>query len=136
MTNLFTKNKKSFLVSTVAVVLIGASFGLGNFLTPAAAGLLGDPCDNGNGVIQHYNKILFSSSKKLTGTTPVIQVGQPYEIIVLAPLFQVVDVRQEVVSELNFQGYKQINQNPVKKFMITIIDIEYDAECVGGIIPF
>jgi len=91
-------------------------------------------CDGGEGISVHFNKILFSSTAKLTGDGPTVKPDRPYEVIVESfSIFTVIDPIQQVLNVLDANGYLKNNGNPIKAGAVTIIDVELSTICGSGV---
>ena len=136
MTIKFTGMRTTLLVGSMAAVLVGVLIGI-SYTETASAGAGGhDPtvvCDGGEGISEHFNKILFSSTAKVTGDGPIVKPDRPYEVIVLVSPFTVIDPIQQVLNVLNANGYIKNNGNPIKAGAVTIIEVELSTICGSGL---
>jgi len=126
----FTGMKTTILVGSMAAVLVGLLIGV-SYTETASAGIPPGTvfCDGGQGISEHFNKILFSSTAKLTGDGPIVKPDRPYEVIVLVSSFTVIDPIQEVLNVLQANGYAKNNESPPKAGALTIIDVELSTIC-------
>ena len=132
MTIKFTRMRTTLLVGSMAAVLVGLLIGVSYTETASAGGGSFIQCDNGTGISVHFNKILFSSTAKLTGDGPVVKVDRPYEVI--SEVFDtstVIDPIQEVLNVLNANGYAKGNGVPIGAFAVTIIEVELSTICTS-----
>ena len=129
MTIKFTGMRTTLLVGSMAVVLVGLLIGV-SYTETASAEHGTVVCDDGGGISVHFNKILFSSTAKLTGDGPTVKPDRPYEVIVESfSIFTVIDPIQQVLNVLDANGYLKNNGNPIKAGAVTIIDVELSTIC-------
>ena len=129
MTIKFTGKRTTLLVGSMAAVLVGLLIGV-SYTVPASAGGGTAACGQ-DGTPVHYNKILFSNAKKLTGDGPDVKKDKPYEIISVVDfgLSTVIDPKQMVLNVLNANGYVGGGGNPTIGFFVTIIEVELSTIC-------
>ena len=129
---MFSKNKKTILSGLMGAVIVGMVFGFGNFMQPATAGFSGPPCEISEGEIVFYDKILFTSTKKYVSQDfPTVNPGQPYDVIVPASFFRVMDPRAEVLVVLNEFSYQTPNGNQPAIWAIKILDVDVATACLS-----
>ena len=137
MTEQISKNWKKLAAIVAGVGLFGMM--VGNFIPTASAGIIiqQEPCDSGDGIITHWDKIIFSSPSSIK--KPDLSIIPKNEMLdVRVATFNpsgVTDLRQEVVDSLNNQGFTRPNDDPMAKHLITIIDVEYAISCFHPGLP-
>ena len=133
MTNKFTRKRTTLLVGSMAAVLVGFLIGVSYTETASAGGLTTRvQCDDGNGISEHFDKILFSSTKGAIGDGPAVRADRPYEVIAFVDFpTTIIDPIQDVLDVLNANGYAKLNGNPLRVGNISIIDVEYAIICVS-----
>ncbi len=134
MSELISSNWKKLTAICFGVGLLGMSVGS---VAPMAfgGGIFGAPCDNFNGSLQHWDKIIFTSSATIKRPdTSLIPKNHIVDIKVLDDPQDVADLEQKVVDFLNEGGFTRTGGGPFGKAHITVNDVEYSIACVSNII--
>ena len=121
----------------VAATFVGLVLGLSSYNEQAeAGGTISDPCDSFSGVLQHWDKIIFQTDRKLIHSfEPTILPILHYDIKVQQDPFFVTNLEKTVRDFLNANGYTTTDKGKVRQLMIDIVDVEYDIACIStGII--
>ena len=127
----------------VSVTFVGLVLGLSFDNEPALAGIgpfpppSGDLCDSETGVLQHWDKIIFETDRRLiTGFAPppsplTILPILTYDIKVQQDPFSVTNLERTVSDFLNANGYTTTGKGKVRPLMIDIVDVEYEIACAS-----
>jgi len=130
MTETIYKNWKKLTAIFVGLGLLGMSFG--TFAPTAFGGFTLGSCDSGNGIIEHWDKIVFSSPSAIKKPDQsIIPRNELLDIKVLDDPNSVADLRQKVVDFLNSHGFTRPNGSPFAKHLIVIDEVEYAIICVS-----
>ena len=121
----------------VGATIIGLVLGLSSYNDQAEAdenGPMGD-CDNFSGILQHWDKIIFQTDRKLIHSfEPNLLRVLHYDIKVQQDPFLVTNLERTVSDFLNANGYTTTGKGKVRPLMIDIVDVEYDTACVSTIL--
>ena len=117
----------------VAATFVGLVLGLSSYNEQAeAGGTIGDPCDSLSGVLQHWDKIIFQTDRKLINAfEPTILSVLHYDIKVQQDPFFVTNLERTVSDFLNANGYTTTGKDKVRPLMIDIVDVEYAIACAS-----
>ncbi len=121
---------------TLAVIFAGTGLlvmSIGTILpTVSAGGGFLDICDSGSGEIQHWDKIIFTSSAAIFKQgEPTIAKNTMADIKVLDDPTTVANLPQKVVDFLAFNSYTRNGGGGFHPSQITVIDVEYAIACVS-----
>jgi len=131
---------KANLISViVGVTAVGLVLGLSSYNEQAEAGLiipLGD-CDNFNGVLVHWDKIIFKTDQRLINAFPspgvlsILTPSKTYDIKVVQDPFSITNLELTVSNFLNANFYTTVGEGKVTPGFITIVDVEYAIACTS-----
>jgi len=128
----------------ISVMLVGLVLGLSSYNEQVEAGLLPNgmffpepDCDNFNGVLVHWDKIIFKTDQRLINAFPspgvlsALTPSRTYDIKVEQDPFSVTNLELSVSNFLNANFYKTVGEGKVTPAFITIVDVEYAIACTS-----